>query len=101
MPARNLVVVQLAVFASIAISASAIGKTQAFRPNATIDDADDYIFTISADRIPEPVIAGESQEIRRSRSVQKSGRYQRERRQRRQLIASFSPDHGSAWLRSR
>ena len=69
-PARNLLVRQLAVLGGVAVGPGAVRKTQAFGPDAGVDDADDDAFTFGL----RPGAAGcrQAKEIGRRRGVEDS-----------------------------
>ena len=68
-PARDLLIRQLAVLAGIAVEPSAVGEARVLGPDAGVDDADDHALALGLG-IPEAGGACEAQEVRRAAGVE-------------------------------
>ena len=64
-PARDLLVTQLAVLGAVAVGAGAVGKARMLGRDAAVDDADDDVLALHAWHVPQPFGFGDAQEVGR------------------------------------
>ena len=74
-PARDLLVAQLAAFGIIAVAPRAVGEAGVLGPDAAVNNADDDVLTgaaHAAQLFPQAVCFGQAEECRRSGGVQRA-----------------------------